>query len=75
MTGFDAHAVPTSASPRLAGTPGWPAIAVFAVVAAAYAAGSVMALTWFGALGIGLPVFFPAAGLTLGALIVVGPRR
>lgn len=48
---------------------------VFVVVAAVYAAGSAAAFTWFGALGIGLPVFFPPAGLTLGALLVVGRRR
>ena len=49
-----------------------PAPVVFVVVAAVYAAGSAAAFTWFGALGIGLPVFFPPAGLTLGALLVVG---
>jgi integral membrane sensor domain MASE1 len=48
---------------------------LFAVVALCYAAGTLAAATWFGALGIGLPVFFPSAGLALGALVVCGRRR
>ncbi len=75
MISSDSHAGPRPES-RLPKVPSrWPAIAVFAVVAVAYASASAVALSWFGALGIGLPVFFPAAGVTLGALIVVGRRR
>jgi serine phosphatase RsbU (regulator of sigma subunit)/integral membrane sensor domain MASE1/anti-sigma regulatory factor (Ser/Thr protein kinase) len=40
----------------------------FAVVALAYAAGAQLAYDWFGA-GI-FPVFFPAAGVTVGALVL-----
>ena len=75
MSWSSTEAVPVPAPPVLEGISRWPVVAVFAFVATAYAAGSEVALTWFGALGIGLPVFFPAAGLTLGALIVVGRRR
>jgi hypothetical protein len=53
----------------------WPAGVLFAVVAGGYTAGTLAAFTWFDALGIGLPVFFPSAGLTLGVLVACGGRR
>ncbi len=44
-------------------------------MAGGYTAGTLIAFAWFDALGIGLPVFFPSAGLTLGALVACGRRR
>ena len=48
-------------------------LAVLILVAAAYAAGSQMAYSWFGADGV-TASFFPAAGVSLSAL-VLAPRR
>jgi serine phosphatase RsbU (regulator of sigma subunit)/integral membrane sensor domain MASE1 len=47
------------------------ALLIFVVVAVAYAAGAQVAYDWFGA-GV-YPVFFPAAGVTVSALVLV-PR-
>jgi hypothetical protein len=47
------------------------ALPIFAVVAAAYAVGAQVAYDWFGA-GV-FPVFFPAAGVTVAALVLT-PR-
>ncbi|WP_141278675.1 SpoIIE family protein phosphatase [Pseudonocardia hydrocarbonoxydans] len=49
-------------------------VVVFVVVALGYAAGSQAAFSWFGALGLG-GTFFPPAGLTLAAFVVVGRRH
>lgn len=46
---------------------------VFSTVAAAYAVGSHLSYTWFGADGLGAS-FFPAAGVTMAALLML-PRR
>lgn len=51
-----------------------PAPVVFAVVALAYAAGAQAAFSLFDALGLG-GTFFPPAGLTLAALVVLGRQR
>lgn len=47
---------------------------LFAVVAAGYAAGSQLSFSWFGADGTGAS-FFPAAGVTLAALMLVERSR
>jgi serine phosphatase RsbU (regulator of sigma subunit)/integral membrane sensor domain MASE1 len=61
--------------------PGWagsegslPGLALFLLVGLAYAAGSLTSYTWFNAGGVGA-TFFPAAGVTLAALVLVSPRR
>src|SRR5262245_32624325 len=46
---------------------------VFAAVGLAYSAGSLIAYSWFGALV--SPTFFPSAGVTVGALVLVGGLR
>ena len=46
---------------------------LFLVVAAGYAAGSQLSYSWFGADGVSAS-FFPAAGVTLAALVLVGRR-
>lgn len=46
---------------------------ILLVVAAAYATGSLIAFWWFDALGIG-PSFYPPAGVTLAALVLL-PKR
>jgi GAF domain-containing protein/integral membrane sensor domain MASE1/anti-sigma regulatory factor (Ser/Thr protein kinase) len=67
---------PEPAGAPWSGSPArWPAGLLFAVVAGGYTAGTLSAFAWFGALGIGLPVFFPSAGLTLGVLVACGRRR
>ncbi len=48
-------------------------VALFAVVAALYAGGSQLAYAWFDADGVGAS-FFPAAGVTLAALLLVERR-
>lgn len=47
---------------------------LFCAVATAYAVASQLAWSWFGADGLSAS-FFPAAGVTLGALVLTGPRR
>src|SRR5262245_51483359 len=46
---------------------------LFAAVGLAYSAGSLIAYSWFGALV--SPTFFPSAGVTVGALVLVGGLR
>src|SRR5262245_31375316 len=46
---------------------------LFAVVGLAYAAGSLIAYSWFGALV--SPTFFPSSGVTVGALVLVSGLR
>ncbi len=58
--------------PRRPGAAG--EVALFAIVAAAYATGYVLAWKWFSAPGQGAS-FFPPAGVTLSALVLVGRRR
>jgi serine phosphatase RsbU (regulator of sigma subunit)/anti-sigma regulatory factor (Ser/Thr protein kinase) len=48
-------------------------VAITAGVCAAYATGSLLAFWWFDALGVG-PSFYPPAGVTLAALVLL-PRR
>ena len=48
-------------------------VLLFAAVGLAYSAGSLIAYSWFGALV--SPTFFPSAGVTVGALVLVGSRR
>lgn len=48
-------------------------VAIVALVALGYAVGSVIAFWWFDALGIG-PSFYPPAGVTLAALVLL-PKR
>jgi serine/threonine-protein kinase RsbW len=55
---------------ELAGSP----LALFVAVALAYGAGSRLAYSWFGADGVSAS-FFPAAGVTLAALVLVPRRR
>src|SRR5512134_1436271 len=47
---------------------------LFAVVAVSYAVGSQLAFSWFGADATNAS-FFPAAGVTVGALVLVSRRR
>ena len=47
---------------------------LFAAVGTAYALGSQLAYTWFGADGVSAS-FFPAAGVTLAALVLVARRE
>lgn len=66
-------------TPRIAGSARVEAVTrhwafLFVVVAAGYAVGSQLAFSWFGADGTNAS-FFPAAGVTLGALVLVGRRR
>jgi serine/threonine-protein kinase RsbW len=49
-------------------------VALFAIVALAYATGYALAWKWFSAPGQGAS-FFPPAGVTLSALVLVGRRR
>jgi serine/threonine-protein kinase RsbW len=49
-------------------------LVLFAAVGVAYAAGSQVAFSWFGADGLGAS-FFPAAGVTMAALLMVDRRR
>lgn len=53
---------------------GLPGLALFLLVGLAYAAGSLTSYAWFNAGGVGA-TFFPAAGVTLAALVLVPPRR
>src|SRR5262245_32398928 len=46
---------------------------LFAVVGVAYSAGSLISYSWFGALV--SPTFFPSAGVTVGALVLVSGLR
>ena len=46
---------------------------LFAAVGLAYSAGSLVAYSWFGALV--SPTFFASAGVTVGALVLVGSWR
>lgn len=62
----------TRLDPRQPGLAG--DITLFAVVAAAYAVGYVLAWKWFSAPGQGAS-FFPPAGVTLAALVLVRRRR
>src|SRR5262245_25743772 len=48
-------------------------LALFAAVGLAYSAGSLIAYSWFGALV--SPTFFPSAGVTVGALVLVSGLR
>ncbi|HVQ58500.1 MAG TPA: SpoIIE family protein phosphatase [Solirubrobacterales bacterium] len=53
---------------------GLPGLALFLLVGLAYAAGSLTSYNWFNAGSVGA-TFFPAAGVTLAALVLVSPRR
>ena len=48
-------------------------VLLYAAVGLAYSAGSLIAYSWFGALV--SPTFFPSAGVTVGALVLVGGVR
>jgi integral membrane sensor domain MASE1/anti-sigma regulatory factor (Ser/Thr protein kinase) len=63
---------PTSTTVATPPRHAWPAWQVFVVVCGSYAVGSQLAYVWFGADGTNAS-FFPAAGVTLGALLVA-PR-
>jgi serine phosphatase RsbU (regulator of sigma subunit)/integral membrane sensor domain MASE1 len=53
---------------------GLPEPVLFLLVGLTYAAGSLTSYAWFNAGGLGA-TFFPAAGVTLAALVLVAPRR
>ena len=64
---------PTGTGGRVSGA-GWPPGVIFLVVAVAYAAGADLAWRLFGADNLGF-AFFPPAGITLAALVLLPRRR